>query len=106
LRRDRYFYRLDPNFRLNYQPPTLDDDDNRLWVDDVADRKGLISAYGLGVYRYPDTTPNDPAHSNPTGIQANFEIYIINSATGERVRVGSGHMSIISTSVKVKTGWR
>jgi len=78
----------------------------RQWCDIYTDGKELVRTDGLGVYRCHDTKTNAPAHSNPTGIQANFEIYIINPATGERVRVGSGHMSIISTSVKVKTGWR
>ncbi len=30
LRRDRRFYRSDPNLRLNNQPPALHGDDNRL----------------------------------------------------------------------------
>jgi len=29
-RRDRRFYRSDPNLRLNHQPPALDGDGNRL----------------------------------------------------------------------------
>jgi filamentous hemagglutinin len=70
----------------------------KIWVGDGAtattDGKGLVSADGLRVYRYPDTKPNAPVDLNPTGIQANFESYKINPATGDRVRVGNGHMSI------------
>ncbi|MBA0035795.1 hemagglutinin repeat-containing protein [Pantoea sp. BIGb0393] len=70
----------------------------KIWVGDGAipttDGKGLVSSDGLRVYRYPDTKPNAPEHLNPTGIQANFETYKINPSTGERVRIGNGHMSI------------
>lgn len=70
----------------------------KIWVGDGAipttDGKGLVSVDGLRVYRYPDAKPNAPIHLNPTGTQANFETYKINPATGERVRVGNGHMSI------------
>lgn len=54
----------------------------------------MVSGDGLRVYRDPDAKSNAPEHLNPTGIQANFETYKINLATGERVRIGNGHISI------------
>ncbi|MEC5321605.1 filamentous hemagglutinin [Brenneria populi subsp. brevivirga] len=90
------------NGKLNYGvgsgTKTEADRLGQIWVGDGAkpttDGKGLVSADGLRVYRYPDAKPNAPAHLNPTGTQANFETYKINPATGERVRIGNGHMSI------------
>ncbi|WP_267436752.1 VENN motif pre-toxin domain-containing protein [Erwinia psidii] len=90
------------NGKLNYGvgsgTKTEADRLGKIWVGDGAipttDGKGLVSADGLRVYRYPDAKPNAPINLNPTGTQANFETYKINPATGERVRVGNGHMSI------------
>ena len=51
----------------------------KIWVGDGAiptkDGKGLVSADGTRIYRYPDAKQNAPEHLNPTGIQANFETY-------------------------------
>ena len=70
----------------------------QIWVGDGAkptgDGKGLVSVDTLRVYRYPDTKPNAPKSLNPTGVQANFETYRINPATGDRDRIGNAHMSI------------
>ena len=90
------------NGKLNYGvgsgTKTEADRLGKIWVGDGAipttDGKGLVSADSLRVYRYPDAKPNAPINLNPTGTQANFETYKINPATGERVRVGNGHMSI------------
>jgi len=37
---------------------------------------------------------NSKVALNPTGIQANFESYKINTAAGDRVRIDNGNMSI------------
>ncbi len=90
------------NGKLNYGIGSGSRDEadrlGKIWVGDGAipttDGKGLVSADGLRVYRYPVSEPNAPEHLNPTGVQANFETYQINPSTGERIRIGSGHMSI------------
>jgi hypothetical protein len=90
------------NGKLNYGVGSGSRDEadrlGKIWVGDGAipttDGKGLVSADGLRIYRYPDSKPNAPEHLNPTGVQANFETYQINPSTGERIRIGNGHMSI------------
>ncbi|WP_438941001.1 hypothetical protein [Dryocola boscaweniae] len=58
------------------------------------DGTGLMSADGTRVYRYPKEKPNAPISVNPTGTQANFETYNINPVTGQKVKVGDGHLNI------------
>ncbi|WP_420820574.1 hemagglutinin repeat-containing protein [Proteus alimentorum] len=54
---------------------------------------GLMSADGTRIYRYPAEKKRSTYAS--TGIQANFEMFKINPTTGDRDRVGNGHLDII-----------
>ena len=64
----------------------------QIWVGDGArlliDGKGLVSADGTRVYRFPASKPNTPQELNPTGVQANFE------TLKDGRRVSNGHMGI------------
>jgi filamentous hemagglutinin len=68
----------------------------KLWVGDGAkktsDGSGWISADGTRVYRPPVKKVSPYA---VTSIQANFEIYSINAVTGQRVKIGNGHLNVI-----------
>ncbi|CBW74039.1 Hemolysin [Mycetohabitans rhizoxinica HKI 454] len=68
----------------------------KLWVGDGAkktsDGSGWISADGTRVYRPPVKKVSPYA---VTSIQANFEIYRINAVTGQRVKIGNGHLNVI-----------
>ncbi|OON33527.1 filamentous hemagglutinin [Izhakiella australiensis] len=70
-----------------------------IWVGDGArptkDGTGLMSADGTRVYRFPKGKPNAPALVNPTGVQANFETFQINSVTGQKTKIGDGHLNVI-----------
>ncbi|BDH46950.1 hypothetical protein TUM12370_29940 [Salmonella enterica subsp. enterica serovar Choleraesuis] len=44
------------------------------------------------VYRFPASKDNSP-HAT-TGIQANFESFNINPVTGEKTKIGNGHLDI------------
>ncbi|MBV5097633.1 filamentous hemagglutinin [Enterobacteriaceae bacterium YMB-R21] len=72
----------------------------QIWVGDGArptkDGTGLMSADGTRVYRFPKGKPNAPASVNPTGVQANFETFQINPVTGQKTKVGDGHLNIIA----------
>ncbi|WP_109419026.1 VENN motif pre-toxin domain-containing protein [Proteus terrae] len=69
----------------------------QIWVGDGAKSinggTGLMSADGTRIYRYPAEKKKSTYAS--TGIQANFEMFKINPTTGDRVRVGNGHLDII-----------
>jgi hypothetical protein len=68
----------------------------QIWVGDGArttnDGSGLMSADGTRVYRYPSSKDNSPYVT--TGIQANFETFKIDPATGDKVKIGNGHLNI------------
>ncbi|WP_340614500.1 TNT domain-containing protein [Xenorhabdus thailandensis] len=70
----------------------------KIWVGDGArpttDGTGLVSTDGTRVYRYPKEKPNAPISVNPTGVQANFETYTINPITGQKVKIGDGHLNV------------
>ncbi|GLR10269.1 Contact-dependent inhibition of growth factor CdiA [Mixta theicola] len=72
----------------------------QIWVGDGArptkDGTGLMSADGSRVYRFPKEKPNAPALVNPTGVQANFETFQINPITGQKIKVGDGHLNVIA----------
>jgi hypothetical protein len=57
----------------------------------MSDGSGIISADDTRAYRFP-TEKRSPFST--TGIQANFETYSVNLVTGQRVRVGNGHLNI------------
>ncbi len=67
----------------------------KIWVGDGAARTsdglGLISADGTRVYRPPAQKESPFA---TTGVQANFEIYAVNSVTGQRVKISNGHLNV------------
>nr|WP_231128967.1 hypothetical protein [Proteus hauseri] len=69
----------------------------QIWVGDGAKSinggTGLMSADGTRIYRYP--AEKKKSTYALTGIQANFEIFKINPTTGDRIRVGNGHLDII-----------
>ncbi|WP_348635154.1 VENN motif pre-toxin domain-containing protein [Rosenbergiella epipactidis] len=71
----------------------------KIWVGDGArptkDGSGLMSADGTRVYRFPKTKPSAPAAVNPTGVQANFETFQINPVTGQKSKIGDGHLNVI-----------
>ncbi|BEO61579.1 hemagglutinin-like protein [Serratia marcescens] len=64
----------------------------KIWVGDgarpLSDGKGLISADGTRVYRYPASKPNTPQELSPTGVQANFE------TLKDGQKIGNAHMVI------------
>ncbi|MGP2518252.1 hypothetical protein [Yersinia sp. 2545 StPb PI] len=64
----------------------------QIWVGEgarpLSDGKGLISADGTRVYRYPASKPNTPQEISPTGVQANFE------TLKDGQKIGNGHMVI------------
>jgi len=68
----------------------------QIWVGDGAratsDGSGLMSADGTRVYRYPSSKENSQ-HAT-TGIQTNFETFKIDPATGDKVKIGNGHLDI------------
>lgn len=84
------------NGKLNYGvgsgSKTEADELGKIWVGDgarpLSDGKGLISADGTRVYRYPASKPNTPEELSPTGVQANFETLI------DGKKVGNAHMVI------------
>jgi hypothetical protein len=50
-----------------------------------------VSADGVRVYRFP--REKDSMHAT-TGVQANFERYLINPVTGGKSKVSNGHLNI------------
>ncbi|WFL69979.1 hemagglutinin repeat-containing protein [Pantoea sp. X85] len=68
----------------------------KIWAGDGArltsDGSGLMSADRTRVYRFPASKENS-AYST-TGTQANFETYKIDPTTGERSKIGNGHLDI------------
>ncbi|OON33519.1 filamentous hemagglutinin [Izhakiella australiensis] len=68
----------------------------KIWVGDgarpLSDGSGLKSADGTRVYRYPAPKRNSP-HAT-TGIQANFETLKIDPITGDKTKIGNGHLNI------------
>ncbi|MBS9422403.1 filamentous hemagglutinin [Photorhabdus caribbeanensis] len=68
----------------------------KIWVGDGArptsDGTGLVSADGTRIYRFPAEKKNSK-HSS-TGVQANFETFKINPSTGDKIKVGNGHLDI------------
>lgn len=68
----------------------------KIWVGDGArlasDGSGLMSADGTRVYRFPASKDNS-SHAI-TGTQANFETFKIDPGTGDKTKVGNGHMDI------------
>ena len=88
--------------KLNYGVGTGTKEDadrlGKIWVGEGArptsDGSGLVSADGSRIYRAPKEKPNAPGSLNPTGIQANFEIYTKNIETGKMDKIGNGHMNI------------
>ncbi|MGA4423586.1 DUF637 domain-containing protein, partial [Ralstonia nicotianae] len=67
----------------------------KIWVGDGAkltsDGSGLVSADGTRVYRFPTQKTSSYA---TTGTQANFETYNVNSVTGQRMKIGNGHLNV------------
>ncbi len=82
-----------PNFSVGMGTAADADRLGKIWVGDGArlltDGKGLVSADGTRVYRFPAYKPNTPQNLNPTGLQANFE------TLKDGKRVYNGHMGII-----------
>ncbi|MDI3441462.1 VENN motif pre-toxin domain-containing protein, partial [Erwinia sp. V90_4] len=68
----------------------------KIWVGDGArltsDASGLMSADKTRVYRFPASKDNS-SHAT-TGTQANFETYKINPVTGDKTKIGNGHLDI------------
>ncbi|EOV3498231.1 VENN motif pre-toxin domain-containing protein, partial [Edwardsiella ictaluri] len=68
----------------------------KMWVGDGAkptsDGTGLMSADGTRVYRFPASKKDSPYAT--TGTQANFETFKIDPSTGNKVRIGNGHLDI------------
>ncbi|MEM6053018.1 DUF6862 domain-containing protein [Erwinia sp. P7711] len=68
----------------------------KVWVGDGArltsDGSGLMSADKTRVYRFPASKENS-SHAT-TGTQANFETYKINPVTGDKTKIGNGHLDI------------
>jgi len=81
-----------PNFSVGMGTAAEADRLGKIWVGDGArlltDGKGLVSADGTRVYRFPASKPNTPQELNPTGVQANFE------TLKDGRRVSNGHMGI------------
>ncbi|WP_448310745.1 hypothetical protein [Pantoea sp. PGP6] len=51
-----------------------------------------MSADGMRVYRYPAPKKNSPYAT--TGLQANFESFKIDPVTGDKVKIGNGHLNV------------
>lgn len=68
----------------------------KIWVGDGArltsDKTGLMSADGTRVYRFPASKDNS-SHAI-TGTQANFETFKIDPVTGDKTKIGNGHLDI------------
>ena len=68
----------------------------KIWVGDGArltsDKSGLMSADGTRVYRFPASKDNSSYAT--TGTQANFETFKIDPATGDKTKIGNGHLDI------------
>ncbi|MEB5974308.1 hemagglutinin repeat-containing protein [Pantoea dispersa] len=68
----------------------------KIWVGDGArltsDKTGLMSADRTRVYRFPASKEN--SSYSTTGTQANFETYKIDPTTGDRSKIGNGHLDI------------
>ncbi|MCX2959889.1 MAG: hemolysin, partial [Serratia symbiotica] len=58
----------------------------------TSDKTGLMSADGARVYRFPASKDNS-SHAI-TGTQANFETFKIDPATGDKTKIGNGHLDI------------
>ncbi|QVM90054.1 DUF637 domain-containing protein [Pseudomonas entomophila] len=84
-----------PNFSIGQGTSFEANKLGKIWVGDGAtktsDGLGFISADGTRVYRPP--TSKDSSFAT-TGVQANFETYKINPATGQRVKVSNGHLNV------------
>ncbi|WP_244145893.1 hypothetical protein [Paraburkholderia tropica] len=84
-----------PNVNIGSGTAAEADQLGKLWVGDGAkktsDGSGWISADGTRVYRSPSQKDSPFA---TTGTQANFETYTINSITGQRVKIGNGHLNV------------
>lgn len=57
----------------------------------TSDGAGLVSIDGTRVYR-PPADKNSPFA--PTGKQANFELFTVDSKTGGKTQVGNGQLNI------------
>lgn len=81
-----------PNYGVGTGTKEEADRLGNIWVGDGArlltDGKGLVSADGTRVYRFPAPKPNTPQDLNPTGVQANFE------TLKDGKRIYNGHMGI------------
>ncbi len=68
----------------------------QIWVGDGArltsDGTGLMSADGARVYRFPASKDNSSYAT--TGTQANFETFKIDPVTGDKTKIGNGHLDI------------
>ncbi|WP_238812629.1 hypothetical protein, partial [Paraburkholderia sp. SG-MS1] len=84
-----------PNFSIGSGTAAEADQLGKLWVGDGAkmtsDGSGWISADGTRVYRMPNEKDSPYA---TTGTQANFETYTINAITGQRAKIGNGHLNV------------
>jgi hypothetical protein len=84
-----------PNFSIGIGTAADAERLGRIWVGDGArrltDGSGLVSADGVRVYRFP--REKDSMHAT-TGVQANFERYLINPVTGGKSKVSNGHLNI------------
>ncbi|MFM0741445.1 hypothetical protein PQQ51_29775 [Paraburkholderia xenovorans] len=84
-----------PNFTIGSGTAAEADQLGKLWVGDGAkmtsDGSGWISADGTRVYRMPSEKNSS---FSPTGTQANFETYTVNSITGQHVKIGNGHLNL------------
>jgi len=84
-----------PNFSVGSGTISEANQLGKIWVGDGAvitsDGSGMISADGTRAYRFPNEKNSTFA---TTGVQANFEIYTVNSVTGQRVKVSNGHLNV------------
>jgi hypothetical protein len=84
-----------PNFTIGNGTAAETDQLGKVWVGDGAkmtnDGSGWISADGTRVYRMPSQKDSPFA---TTGMQANFETYTVNSITGQRTKIGNGHLNV------------
>jgi filamentous hemagglutinin len=82
-----------PNFSIGTGTAEEADNLGKIWVGDGATPMkgypgGWVSADGTRIYRPPRGKPNTPKEYNPTGTQANFELW----SNGKRI--SNGHLII------------
>lgn len=87
--------KANPNYNIGNGSAAEADQLGKTWVGDgakrLSDASGWMSADGTRIYRSPTQKSSSFA---TTGVQANFETYVINPVTGQRVKTGNGHLNV------------